>query len=129
MISSSGSDDEKALRKILQEPSSEVKALLDECASGGRDRGRDRGRHMRGREGVIEDSHQDIKKGQEEKDDKGKDKMTQHEDVSRESSRVRTAHTIEGNQLLALSYPFHCSCHLACLLQCATPLRLLNIIN
>ena len=125
MISSSGSDDEKALRKILQEPSSEVKALLDECASGGRDRGR----HMREREEVIEDSHQDKKKGQEEKDDKGKDKMTQHEDVSRESSRVRTAHTIEGNQLLALSYPFHCSCHLACLLQCATPLRLLNIIN
>ena len=106
MILSSRSDDEKALRKIIEEPSSEVKALLDESASRGRERGRkrDRGGQVRGREGVKEESHQDKKKGQEEKDDKGKDKMTQHEDLSRESSRVRTAHTIEGKQLLTLNY-------------------------
>ena len=54
-------------------------------------------------------------KGQEEKDDKGKERMTQPKDVSRESSRVRTAHTIEGKQPLALHHSSHCSCYLACL--------------
>ena len=111
MVSSSRSDNEKALRKILQEPSSEVKALLDESAG----RGRGRGRQVRGREGVKEDSNQEKKKGQEEKDVKGKDKISQHEDVYRESSRVRTAHTIEGKQLLALNHPSRCSCYLECL--------------
>ena len=94
MISSSRNDDEEALKKILLEPSAEVKALLDECADRQwirQGRGRGRGRVVDGGDQEKKKELEEIEKGTER--GKEKEKGRDRDESPLVTSRARTAHT------------------------------------
>ena len=89
----SRNDEEEALRKILLEPSAEVKALLDECADKqwtGQGRGRGRGRVVDGGDQEMKKEIEEAERGAEK--EKGRDR----DESPLVTSRAKTAHTREG---------------------------------